>query len=354
MPMNTVIRQRRLALGMTQEQVADRLGVTAPAVNKWEKGGTCPDVALLAPLARLLQADVNTLLCFREDLTEQELADFAKDMADTMEKDGFDAVYALAMEKLREYPACEQLTQNTAMFLDGALLTCGVAGPEKERYQREIEGLYRRLADSENPKIRDSAIYLLAGRVIQRGEYDQAERLLDRLPEGRGVDKQQLKACLLLKQGRGREAAELLERKCMCCANELQITLLNLLHAVQQEGDEQRAEQMAEIYGQCVDLLGLWAYGRCVAPMDVALARRDVPGSLQAMENLLSALLRPWDAGKSPLYRHMARQMKGNEAFGKQVLPSLLAELKADPRCEFLQAEPAFQALLDRYGALCP
>ena len=38
MPMNTVIRQRRLALGMTQEQVADRLGVTASAVHKREKG----------------------------------------------------------------------------------------------------------------------------------------------------------------------------------------------------------------------------------------------------------------------------------------------------------------------------
>lgn len=38
MPINTVIRERRKALGLTQEQVAEQLGVTAPAVNKWEKG----------------------------------------------------------------------------------------------------------------------------------------------------------------------------------------------------------------------------------------------------------------------------------------------------------------------------
>lgn len=40
MKINEIIRQRRLALNLTQEQVAARLGVSAPAVNKWEKGGS--------------------------------------------------------------------------------------------------------------------------------------------------------------------------------------------------------------------------------------------------------------------------------------------------------------------------
>lgn len=38
MPISTVIREKRRELGMTQEQVAERLGVSAPAVNKWERG----------------------------------------------------------------------------------------------------------------------------------------------------------------------------------------------------------------------------------------------------------------------------------------------------------------------------
>ena len=58
MPMNEVILSRRRALGMTQEQLAERLGVTAPAVNKWEKGATCPDLMLLSPLARLLGVEI--------------------------------------------------------------------------------------------------------------------------------------------------------------------------------------------------------------------------------------------------------------------------------------------------------
>ena len=39
MKINEIIKERRTALNLTQEQVASYLGVTAPAVNKWEKGG---------------------------------------------------------------------------------------------------------------------------------------------------------------------------------------------------------------------------------------------------------------------------------------------------------------------------
>lgn len=38
MQIHSIIRERRLAKQLTQEQLAECLGVTAPAVNKWEKG----------------------------------------------------------------------------------------------------------------------------------------------------------------------------------------------------------------------------------------------------------------------------------------------------------------------------
>ena len=44
MKINQIIRQRRRDLSLTQEQVAAYLGVSTPAVNKWEKGSTYPDI----------------------------------------------------------------------------------------------------------------------------------------------------------------------------------------------------------------------------------------------------------------------------------------------------------------------
>ena len=40
MKINQIIRQKRKELSLTQEQIADYLGVSTPAVNKWEKGGS--------------------------------------------------------------------------------------------------------------------------------------------------------------------------------------------------------------------------------------------------------------------------------------------------------------------------
>lgn len=64
----------RKARGLTQEQLAAQLGVSAPAVSKWETNSSCPDITLLCPLARALGTNVDTLLQFEESLSDQEVA----------------------------------------------------------------------------------------------------------------------------------------------------------------------------------------------------------------------------------------------------------------------------------------
>ena len=54
MNIGSVIKKYRKVSGFTQEEMANRLGVTTPAVNKWENGNSNPDIELLAPIARLL------------------------------------------------------------------------------------------------------------------------------------------------------------------------------------------------------------------------------------------------------------------------------------------------------------
>lgn len=45
-----VILSLRKQRGMTQEQLAEAVGVSPPAVSKWEANSSCPDVSLLPPL----------------------------------------------------------------------------------------------------------------------------------------------------------------------------------------------------------------------------------------------------------------------------------------------------------------
>ena len=63
----TFIRNRRLELGMTQQQLADRLGITDKAVSKWERCVSYPDITLLRELAEALDVSVTELLAGERD-----------------------------------------------------------------------------------------------------------------------------------------------------------------------------------------------------------------------------------------------------------------------------------------------
>lgn len=56
------IRDRRLALGLTQQQLAERVGLTDKAVSKWERSVSYPDITLLRELAAALEVSVTELL----------------------------------------------------------------------------------------------------------------------------------------------------------------------------------------------------------------------------------------------------------------------------------------------------
>lgn len=54
-----LLRRRR---GLTQEELAQSLGVSAQAVSKWETDNSCPDIMLLPKLAAELGVSVDALL----------------------------------------------------------------------------------------------------------------------------------------------------------------------------------------------------------------------------------------------------------------------------------------------------
>lgn len=55
------ISKRRKAMGLTQGQLAEKLGITDKAVSKWETGRSMPDLSLFVPLCSLLGITLNEL-----------------------------------------------------------------------------------------------------------------------------------------------------------------------------------------------------------------------------------------------------------------------------------------------------
>ena len=56
------IKTKRKELGITQEELAEKLFVTEKAISRWETGRGTPDISLLLPLSKELKIDVSELL----------------------------------------------------------------------------------------------------------------------------------------------------------------------------------------------------------------------------------------------------------------------------------------------------
>ena len=76
------IARLRLSQGMTQERLAQRMGVTPQAVSKWENDLNYPDVAALPALAALLDTSVDSLLTVPDNGAEAEPEDAVPTRAD--------------------------------------------------------------------------------------------------------------------------------------------------------------------------------------------------------------------------------------------------------------------------------
>jgi len=66
------ISLKRKEKGMTQEEMAEKLGISKNAVSKWERGLCLMDMSLLKPLSEILDVSINEILA-GETITNKEL-----------------------------------------------------------------------------------------------------------------------------------------------------------------------------------------------------------------------------------------------------------------------------------------
>ena len=83
------IAERRKKAGLTQLQLAEKLGITDKAISKWERGLTMPDTSIMLELCDIISISVNELLCgekFDMENNDQKNEQLLLDMAKELEK----------------------------------------------------------------------------------------------------------------------------------------------------------------------------------------------------------------------------------------------------------------------------
>lgn len=146
------LRKLRQEKQMTQEQVAEKLGVSAQSVSRWETGATFPDVMLLPEIARLYGVLVDDL--YKENLQEYgKLSDrLVAVYYDTMKNDDF-------MAGIKEYERMEREGSMEASDYDGRVaLYSRMVGVCKREIMKDFDKMME-LSKDNDPELYFRAKY---------------------------------------------------------------------------------------------------------------------------------------------------------------------------------------------------
>ena len=306
MKIGTVIKNHRKNLGLTQEEMANRLGVTAPAVNKWENNNTLPDITLLAPIARLLGITVDELLSFKEELTTKETNwltwKFSKDLR---EKD-FDSVFLSAKDKIEEYPSCEELILGIASVFLGWISAKGI--PKNENYFKTIVGWNKQCLNSKNEEVRQVAAFNFFNFYYQTENYEEALRYIEYFPDEKmPINRNFLEANVYRKIERKDEAYRIYEELIMSRYWSLDAILRNLCMLYLEDGNREMANKLSNIFstiGEAFEMTTKEEFSSL--DLEIAIWEKDIAKTEQIMRELLDNIGScSLTFMKSSLYKHM-------------------------------------------------
>ena len=341
MKINQIIREKRKELSLTQEQIADFLGVSTPAVNKWEKGSTYPDITLLPALARLLKIDLNTLMSFHDDLTVIETENFVNEVDKTVQEQDYDTAFQKAINKIYEYPTCENLIYSVILYLEGALALYNVS--EIEQYREKYETFYKRLATSEIPEIRDTATSMLISYARNRGDFSKAEELKNSLPFST-IDKEEHLAILYQRQERYQDAEKIWEHQVLKGVTDIQTALANMLEIALQEKRENDADFFADMYEAITRQFCFPEWICYNVHLQLALVKKDKGRSLSILQKMLPAMKKEWNTQDYQLYRNV----NGSDStfFSSKLAKKITDELANNEEYAFLREGSEFEELM--------
>ena len=227
------IRALRKARGLTQERLAEALGVTVGAVHKWETGLSQPEISMLVELADFFDTSVDVLLgCTVQDKRLEAAAERLTEYCRSLDPTALSESEKL----LARYPNSFQATNGCA----GIYLVFGSMRHEEGLIRRALE-LYEQalilLPQSGNGEIGKTNIY--GNMALARFLLGEKEKCIEILKKNNdsGIFNSQIGVYLAGYMNRPEEAAPFLSDALLQSAVTMTETIMGFIFVFRARGD---------------------------------------------------------------------------------------------------------------------
>lgn len=168
------LKKYRIAKGLTQEEVAAFLGITAQSVSKWERGESYPDITFLPALANIFETSVDLLIGMDAVRAEETRYNIHKTAVEYQKNGEYDKAEKTYREALLTYP-------NMPGMILGLAGTLALKGDTEEAIELTERGLPLSANEKQKATLRAALCFL----YLKAGREDKAVRLASELPHTR-------------------------------------------------------------------------------------------------------------------------------------------------------------------------
>ena len=168
------LKKYRLLKKLTQEDVAEYLGITSQSVSKWERGESYPDITFLPALANIFETSIDLLIGMDTIRAEETQLSIHKK--------------AVAYQRCGDYGSAEKTYRDALLIYPnkpgmilGLASTLALKGNTDEAIDLIEKGLPWSISEKQKATIRATLCFL----YLKAGREDKANWLASELPHAR-------------------------------------------------------------------------------------------------------------------------------------------------------------------------
>jgi transcriptional regulator with XRE-family HTH domain len=177
----TIISTKRKEKGLTQEELANHIGVSKPAVSKWESGQSYPDILLLPVLASFFNISIDELIGYEPQMSKEDVRKLYQRLSVAFAKEPFEKVYSECEEYLRKYFSCWELQLRIGLLYLNHINLAGDPNRINEIIERILEIMVRVEKNSEDVTFAKQAVQLEALCYLSLQKPNEAIEILENL-----------------------------------------------------------------------------------------------------------------------------------------------------------------------------
>lgn len=168
------LRKYRLLKNLTQEDIAEYLGITAQSVSKWERGESYPDITFLPALANIFETSVDLLIGMDTIRAEETRLNIHKKAVAYQRCGDYDSAEKTYRDALLIYP-------NKPGMILGLASTLALKGNSNEAIELMERGLPLSINERQKATMRATLCFL----YLKVGREAKANKLASELPHTR-------------------------------------------------------------------------------------------------------------------------------------------------------------------------